>query len=219
MKNKHFLLGLYLLGLSFIIACGAILFMPDTVPIHYDWQGNPDGYGNKSIYLLFPVLFGLVWLLFHLMGRTAFKEDEANRKNLYRLAAYLNFFFIVLETIFIALVFVNERSIAFDFYKLLGACFGIFFILTGNIIPKATRNGFFGLRTTWSLYNDNTWAKSQRSAGFAFVACGFLVLLSSVFLKDILNLLAVGCGLAAVLAVSLPLSYKAYKEERAKENN
>ena len=52
MKSKKiFNLSLVMLGLAFLIVIISLVFMPDTVPIHYDLKGNIDNYGSKYVYL------------------------------------------------------------------------------------------------------------------------------------------------------------------------
>ncbi len=49
---------------------------------------------------------------------------------------------------------------------------GIAFVICGNIMPKSDRNEAFGLRTPWSLSNDEVWRKSQRFGGDQFAHGG-----------------------------------------------
>ena len=67
------------------------------------------------------------------------------------------------------------------------------------------------------LYNDNTWNKSQRYGGFAFVGTGFIIIVASIFVPGIYNLLVLFLTLMFGLVLSIILSYKVYKEEKAKE--
>lgn len=39
---------------------------------------------------------------------------------------------------------------------------GIVFIILGNYMPKTKKNNVVVARTAWSMYNNNTWRKSNR---------------------------------------------------------
>lgn len=59
---------------------------------------------------------------------------------------------------------------------------GIAFVICGNIMPKSDRNEAFGLRTPWSLSNDEVWRKSQRFGGYAMIASGVLTVVAGLAL-------------------------------------
>lgn len=65
MRPYHWVLE----GLSIVLGIAAIVAalvgrskLPDQVPTHWDFQGNPNGYGSPSTFVLFPVIMLLVIL-------------------------------------------------------------------------------------------------------------------------------------------------------------
>ncbi len=102
-------------------------------------------------------------------------------------------------------------------FKLLNIALGLLFAVTGNFLPKVTKNKVMGLRTSWSLYNENTWNKSQRWGGLALVITGIALIISSLFIKGYFNMIALCVALIALIVLSVALSYKAYRQELAKE--
>lgn len=219
-SKKYFNLSLFLLGITFLIIGFALIFMPDRVPVHYDFRGNIDKYGSKYTFLILPAFALVFWLILHFIASFFFKKESPNHNYLYLAASIANIIFILLETIFIVLSFTKEKAVSVEnvIYKILNAGLGLFFIFIGNILPKITKNKFFGLRTTWSLYNDNTWNKSQRYGGFTLVAVGFLMVMATIFVPGIYNLIVTGLSLVFALTFSIFFSYKVYKEEKEKEN-
>ncbi|HHX79672.1 MAG TPA: DUF1648 domain-containing protein, partial [Acholeplasmataceae bacterium] len=143
MKSKKiFNLSLVMLGLAFLIVIISLVFMPDTVPIHYDLKGNIDNYGSKFLFLIMPTSALFIWFIFHLIAKFAFKDNEANQKQIYLASACTTFVFIVLEIIFSALAFVNSDKKPIDnlIYPILNVALGISFIIIGNFLPKLTKN-------------------------------------------------------------------------------
>ncbi|MFR1639267.1 MAG: SdpI family protein [Eggerthellaceae bacterium] len=45
---------------------------------------------------------------------------------------------------------------------------------------QSDRNEAFGLRTPWSLSNDEVWRKSQRFGGYAMIASGVLTVVAGL---------------------------------------
>ena len=58
---------------------------------------------------------------------------------------------------------------------------GLLFIFTGDLIKKAKRNYFIGIRTPWTLSSDRVWDGTHRVGGKLFVAAGFFALLGAFF--------------------------------------
>lgn len=46
----------------------------------------------------------------------------------------------------------------------------------GNVLPKLRSNFFFGIRTPWTLADEQVWARTHRFGGAAFVASGVLLM-------------------------------------------
>ena len=88
------------------------------------------------------------------------------------------------------------------------SCFllGVFFIVTGNFMPKSKNNPVAGVRTTWSMYNDNTWRKSNRFGAIVLVMVGILTIITTVFaggkLSTILMLIYILLSTIAIIIYS-----------------
>ena len=78
----------------------------------------------------------------------------------------------------------NLETQMFSFGNILILLMGIFMIVIGNIMPKTKRNSVIGLRTRWSMSNDEIWSKSNRFGGYTMVVVGVLVVIVAfVFYK------------------------------------
>ena len=58
---------------------------------------------------------------------------------------------------------------------------GIIFIVLGNFMTKAKRNAVVGVRTVWSMHNDNTWRKSNLIGAICIICAGLLTIITTVF--------------------------------------
>ena len=89
---------------------------------------------------------------------------------------------------------------------------GIAFVICGNIMPKSDRNEAFGLRTPWSLSNDEVWRKSQRFGGYAMIASGVLTVVAGLALPMNLVMPAMVAILLAAAGASIVASYVYYRK-------
>ena len=90
------------------------------------------------------------------------------------------------------------------------------FIPLGNSMPKAERNGLFGLRTTWSMANDRCWQQSQRFGGYAFVITGILGVVLCSLLPVQWSGYALVILLLGVTIICTYASYRIYRKDQGK---
>jgi uncharacterized membrane protein len=85
---------------------------------------------------------------------------------------------------------------------------GLLLIVIGNFLGKVKRNFFLGIRTPWTLANDEVWLRTHRLGGKTFVIGGLLVIVG------VARGASVGqCTAVATLAALIPAvySYIAYR--------
>ena len=190
---------------------------PDTIPAHYDLQGQVDRMGSKYEFLLFPfinLLFGafMAWL--------ARLEGTAGRDQNERIVGIMTLWVLLLFNGMFVFFMWKALSQAQTLWELgaLGEKTLLLLLMTslipiGNLMPKAERNSIFGLRTKWSMANDRCWQQSQRLGGFASVILGLLgVVLTSlcpVRWGGYISLAIIGI----LLVVSLWGSYRIWRED------
>ena len=67
-----------------------------------------------------------------------------------------------------------------DMDRGLGIAFGGFFLVMGNWMPKIRRNFFMGIRTPWTLADEEVWAVTHRFGGRTMVGGGLLMVIAAV---------------------------------------
>ncbi|GAF25302.1 predicted integral membrane protein [Moorella thermoacetica Y72] len=87
---------------------------------------------------------------------------------------------------------------------------GLLFILIGNYLPQARLNYFFGIRTPWTLANEEVWRRTHRFSGYAFILAGFMFIVAA-FLPPPANFI-LGMAGPAIAGVSTTVySYLAFR--------
>lgn len=217
-------LYLILYSLIFIFILGTALFfifMPDKVPLHYNFAGNIDRMGSKYEFLLMPMIALLTVSTFIIIAKNESKKERKNsEKYLLLIGIYSIIFFACLGFFFQykALNYASSEPVSIDAFKFISICIGIFHVVSGNIMPKLRRNSLIGIRTKWSMENDVVWQKTQRFMGISSVALGLILIVASIFLSGIWNLLLMLILTAIWIVLCLNISYKYYKEYN-EENN
>ena len=76
---------------------------------------------------------------------------------------------------------------------------GIVIAVIGNFLPKCKLNSVIGLRTKWSMANEDVWFKCQRFGGVLFVTCGILMSVVSAAVESVFLLIAANIFISIVI--------------------
>ena len=149
------------------------------VPVHFNAQGEADGWASagKGLFmlpLLALVLLGLRWLLPRL---------DPRGENLRKSGKAISTIWVAVSLL---LALVQAQVVAMSLGlsgpvpKLPMLLVGGLFIAMGNVLGKLRANYTVGIRTPWTLANERVWDQTHRFAGKAFVAAGLLLLALSM---------------------------------------
>ncbi|AXM87746.1 hypothetical protein CI793_08675 [Anoxybacillus ayderensis] len=174
--KKHLFI-IILIACSYVLSLLAIPFLPDEVAIHWNVAGEADGFTNKWWgALLFPIfLTGIVSLILFLPKVDPRKENYEKFEKVYRI--FLHVFVLFLFSIHVVTLAYNIGiPVQVDVVVPIGV--GVLFIALGNYMPKIKPNYFFGIRTPWTLENEEVWQKTHRVGGKVFVMMGVFIMLT-----------------------------------------
>ena len=104
-------------GLSFLVLISIWIFtaltqpiLPETIPIHFDGSGNPDGYGSKRTNWLIPVIAACIFGFMVYMWRNPYSillnvpEKMRNNKK------FIHLFVGVLSLVLMSVFLIGEIS-------------------------------------------------------------------------------------------------------------
>lgn len=80
-------------------------------------------------------------------------------------------------------------------------------------MTKAKRNTVVGFRTAWSMYNDNTWRKSNRFGAISIVV-GVLTIITAAFANGITSTILLLVYLLSATIIAILYSKKVYDQEK-----
>ncbi len=186
----------YIIALASLIISAIVLpVLPDQIPIHFNSQGGADGYGNPLMVFLFP---GIILFLNVLAEFTKHTDPRAANYAVFSKHYYL--FYMVID-IFLFLVQLYVITYALEIITLnisnaIVAAMGVLFIIIGNLMPKIKQNFFMGIKTPWTIADEQVWYETHRLSGklwfilgILMCICGFLP--TNVMIPTLLIIMAV----------------------------
>lgn len=201
----------------------ALQLLPDKIPVHYDINMNIDRWGSKYEILLFPIVTLAMAAFMYIMARIAAKQENgaANEKVLMICGLSVNLLFSAMTVWSLVLAFkeVSGNEInGVPAVKIIFIFVGIVTAVIGNFMPKCKLNSLVGLRTRWSMANENIWFKCQRFGGVLLVICGILMSLISALTDSITLLLTENIIIAATAAAgSVIISKLIYDRQKGSD--
>ncbi|MBK5247483.1 MAG: SdpI family protein [Peptostreptococcaceae bacterium] len=171
--------------------------LPEQIPIHWSLDGSVQ-YGshftlwiNGSMGIIFAILFPIL------------RKIDPRSKNYDKFGKYYDEFQIFMMLFFIALTSVivseslNPGRINVEMVIVL--LVGILFTIIGNMMPKFKNNFFIGIRTPWTLANEEVWNRTHRLGGIMWFFGGLAIIAAAIILNS-------GALFTVVMVVTLTIS-------------
>ncbi len=192
-KIKQFLkkewLPLTLIALSFIAGWYFHPKLPDMVPMHWNFAGEVDDYGPKLMVTLgFPAIALAMYIMMLVLP---FIDPKRKNYNLFEGSYFLIRTIILFFFIFMFGVIVTAGlGYNLDVSKVVVFAVGLLFIVLGNYMGRVRQNFFVGIKTPWTLSNNEVWTKTHRAAAKVWVLGG-LLMMASIFINSILTFIVI----------------------------
>ena len=157
--------------------------IPQTIATHYDLYGKADDWNDKNILLwLIPALSILLYLILLLVPvLDPKKRIESMGGKYFGLRVVVLSLISAISVIFLLSAIYPD----FDFRAGLFPILAIFLMFLGNYLQAVKPNYFIGIRTPWTLNNEQNWQKTHRLGGRVYMLGGLILLLASLFLGSL----------------------------------
>jgi uncharacterized membrane protein len=188
--------------------------IPDQVPTHFNITGNADAWSGKTSLIFFPGALGIgIYLLMLLIPVLDPKKKIRNMGDKYYTFRFmLTFFFSLFATY---LLYISNSGSLKNPNLLIGLI-GALFAMLGNYFQTVRPNYFIGIRTPWTLENEQTWKKTHRLGGRLWMAGGILIVFISFIIRSN-NALAITFAIILSVKVIVPIVYSYIEFQKEKK--
>lgn len=201
-----------LLSILFLLVLLAVFLwlyprMPASVPVHWNAQGQIDGYGSPINAVATPmVIIAFLALLTVVLPKISPRG--------YEITPFVSVFVIVMLAVqafvLVAALGVLMNAAGHPLGRLMTRMLpvGVLLMVLGNYMGKLRKNFFAGIRTPWTLASDEVWERTHRFAGWVFMPAGLIVVI--VALANAPAAISMGVIFAAAL-IPVVYSYLVYR--------
>lgn len=211
MKFSKPVFAIQLLIIAAMVIATWLLYdkLPNMMPSHWNFEGAVDSYMEKTTWVyLFPGITLAMALMFPILSSIDPRKEkyELFRRPWLILQMVFVGFFAYLY--FVSLYMALNPEVAITPF-VLGAV-GVLFVIIGNYLGKVRQNYFVGIKTPWTLDNEEVWNKTQRVGGWAFLIAG-LFIFAEAFIKWQIGWIILTAIIVTVL-VPVVYSYILYRQ-------
>lgn len=212
--NKYFKESIHwiFIAVPFIYLATIYNSLPQEVPIHFNFKGEADDWADKTMLFLLPA--GLCVFIYFLMlivpSIDPKKKIQEMGSKFFDFRLILTIFFSILS---IYLLYVTKEG-SIENPNIMVSLIGLLFLMMGNYFQTVRPNYFVGIRTPWTLENEQVWKKTHRLGGRIWVAGGIMIVLLGLLINNITVMLIIFFSLL-LLMVLVPVVYS-YMEFKKK---
>ncbi|BCY28117.1 immunity protein SdpI [Flavobacterium okayamense] len=183
--------------------------LPETVPMHWNGKGEIDRYGSKNeLWSMTSMLSGLGYFLFLIIPKIDPKGKLSKMGNkLDNLRLMMALFMSALSMFIIYSVQQAESKPTFIF-----ALIGLLFAGLGNYFKTIKPNYFIGIKTPWTLENEEVWKKTHLFGGKLWFAGGLLIFILSLIIPNVYSFYVLMTVTVIISIIPIIYSYLKFKK-------
>lgn len=194
---------LVVIGLSPAVG-GAVLYnrLPNTMASHFGMNNEVNGTMSKEMSLLMLVLLGLVPLIMRIIR--SIDPKKANFEKFPAAFEVTRFGVTILLAVVGWSIIIYNLGYGLDFKKITIISLGALFAVMGNFLTQVKPNYTFGIRTPWTLANEEIWRKTHRLGGPLMMAGGVVSFIAAFLVTPIAIIVFIA---AIVISSFIPIIY------------
>ncbi|MCJ7689464.1 MAG: SdpI family protein [Clostridiaceae bacterium] len=162
-----------ILTLTFIVCLYFYPSLPEKMPSHWNSKGQIDGYSGRFFGAFGIPLMNLAFyfMFIFLPYIDPKKQNYAKFSGAYKLIRYsFHILFVCIQ----ALILMVALGYPVNVGMFIGVAVSLLFIVIGNVMGKFKHNYFVGIKTPWTLANEEVWTKTHRMAAPLWVIGGII---------------------------------------------
>lgn len=205
-RNKLFW---FLTVLPLLLAIGMFSFLPERIPAHYGFSGELDRWGSRWEVFIIPLTSIILSSSLKIM--LANIKSEKYRVN--ALAAERAFIMIPIIGLVLAVLYLItamkgiESFSTLPYAKIAAAVISLLIAVAGNYLPKLKRNPLIGIRTKWTLEDEEVWRKTHHFGGLVWLIGGIIMAPITLLFSTPVSFIVLFAGFMVLAIIPIPYSY------------
>jgi len=187
--------------------------LPESVPLHYGMDGQPDRFGHPNELLKFLwIQFGIGLFIYVLLTNLDKIDPKSQGLQSKKLINKILFTVVIFTAIIgVYMVYSSQRGVSENFIFIL---IGGFFAIIGNFMNNIKPNYFIGIRTPWTLESSDNWRETHRLAARIWTPAGILLSILAIIVPTNYMKLIFMSGISIMVLIPLVFSFAYFRRSR-----
>ncbi|RAV05635.1 SdpI family protein [Paenibacillus sp. YN15] len=187
--------------------------LPSQMATHFNANNEVDGFMARPVAVVMLLFLGVgVPLLLKVARKVDPKAGNyAKFEGVYEMFRWVMSIFMMTVGLFLVMY-----NLGYDLNVKLftSPLIGLLFLILGNVMGKIRFNYTFGIRTPWTLSNEEVWRKTHRMAGPIWMAAG-VVMVVGAFVPGSWSLPLTLSTIAVIVVIPTVYSYWLHRQLKA----
>ncbi len=186
--------------------------LPENIPTHWNIHGEVDKYsGKNSAFLLVGLSLLIQVLMKYLPALDPRKENyEAFQDSYYKLRLLITLFFSFIS---VMILYVSASNKIESFTQIIGVSLCLLFAGIGNYMGTIKPNFFVGVRTPWTLSNEDIWRKTHSLAGKLWFFGGIALTIPTLLIPSPAQFFVMLSGIILLSVFPMVYSYLIFRKK------
>ena len=186
--------------------------LPPQMPLHFSVNGNPDRIGTKQSFLLVVLLISVLGLAVALLIRFVPRIDPMKKVPLSPtvFARFSRVLLLLIAFLTGVVVYAGTKGHfalrGNRIFPIIALFLSVFGSMLGNVRP----NYFVGIRTPWTLQNEEVWKKTHRFAAKLWLPGGIALAILTFVADGNAALFIYIAGMLLLVLIPVVYSYRCY---------
>lgn len=181
----------FIIAIPFVYLAYVWRSLPEKVPMHWNFKGEIDRWGEKQELVLIPILLPLLVYIIFLLVPLIDPKKQVSKMG----SKYLNFKFILTLFMSVLSLFIiyTAKEQSFSNPNFILILIGLLFTVLGNFFKTIRPNYFIGIKTPWTLESEKVWKDTHVLAGKMWFVGGLMIIISClIFNKNLAGIIFLG---------------------------
>lgn len=189
--------------------------LPETVPTHYNLHNQADSFGSKFeilgvVLFVFVVTIGMTFLVLNLHKFDPKKRYASNNALLVKISWALTLFISLISCCIVYSTDNYDMTQGNDIpLKYIVALVALLFVALGNFMNTIKPNHFVGIRTPWTLSDEENWRMTHYFGAKVWFFGGLALFTLVMFLPT--EYVSYAIVLSIVTLAGIPIWYSFYQ--------
>lgn len=151
--------------------------LPDVMATHFGADNEGNGFSSKAFAVIgIPILLLAVeWI-----GALVTAHDPRKQNISPKMFSIMLWIVPVISIVATATMYSYNLGYKMNITFFAELVMGLSFVVLGNYLPKARQNYTIGIKTPWTLSNEDIWNRTHRFAGYLWVVGGITIVVFSL---------------------------------------